>query len=286
LVPGRPLFPQADPGGGASTQDTFLFYLDEATKSLDKGDLVRAYRNVDFAARYATDQERHSQYDQVLRKVSAQADKVLDDANAKYAAGKYPEALGAYRVLVGMSNLPAAAEAWKKLREAERDPAMASALREPKAAMMYDQVDLLLGGWTSKGDLKAAASDVTPPAAAGAGADAVDDYGLAQRLGVEDRIKLTTLLRSIAKFSDTPTGQKADKLLQQLLDDPAFAAAFNAKQADDAVREDYKMAGLYAQNRMPEKARELFRKVIDNSPDSEWAQKARKDLESLDAPNP
>ena len=258
----------------------------EAAKFLAKGDVSLAYRNADFAAPYATDEDRQGQVIALVAKIAEQANKLLADANAKYAAGKYAEALEGYRILVGMPKLPAAGQARQKLHEAEQNPAVASALREPRAAILYDQVDLLLGGWTSKGDVKVA-SDKAPHGAAGAGTDCVDDYILAKQLCVEDRIKLTKLLTPIAKgFSDTPTGQKADKLLKQLLADPAFAAAFNTKQADENVRDDYKLAKLYVQNDKPEKARELFEKVISSSPDSEWAQKARKDLESLNAANP
>ncbi|MEX0774172.1 MAG: tetratricopeptide repeat protein [Phycisphaeraceae bacterium] len=109
-----------------------------------------AYRNLDYACRYASDQSRRDKALGLVNRFNASAQQMLAQAHTAYKAGDYTEALRIYRVLVCMPKLPVAADARRKLVEAEADPAVQSALREVKAAMLYDRIELLLGGWTSE----------------------------------------------------------------------------------------------------------------------------------------
>jgi tetratricopeptide (TPR) repeat protein len=266
---------------------SFKYYQDQAAKALQKGDVVLAYRYADFATHYLVNDDCRKQSDTLMKQIAEQAKKFLAAADAQFSAGKYAEALTAYRQLVGMSKLPTAAQAQAKLRDAARDPVVADFLREASAAILFDHAELLLAGWTSQGDTNAAASDKAEAPANGA-AEAETDETIearqAARLGLEDRMKLVQLLDPIAhSYADTPTGQKAEKLLKQMLADHAVAAAIQSRHADDDARSTYQMAKAYALSKMPDKARELFQKVVADYPNSEWAQQAKKDLGDMGA---
>ena len=55
------------------------------------------------------------------------------------------------------------------------------------------------------------------------------------------------------------------------------------KPADDLGPKWLGMARGYVSNNMPDKARPIFQKIIDNYPDSEYAAKAKEALAALDA---
>jgi tetratricopeptide (TPR) repeat protein len=88
------------------------------------------------------------------------------------------------------------------------------------------------------------------------------------------------------KYPDSVQALKAKLRLEAMEKDEEISAALKeaaAKAAEADCTKWLKTARNYAANGMVDQARLLFRKVIDNYPDTEYAAEARKAIEELDA---
>lgn len=105
----------------------------------------------------------------------------------------------------------------------------------------------------------------------------------AQKL--EDDKKYASAIKLYQKIvSDYPELSLAGDALKRkkaLEGDPAVQAALNSQKGEKECRSWLSMARSWVRNGNPAKAREVFQKIIDNYPDSSFAEEARKELEAV-----
>ncbi len=212
------------------------------------------------------------------RQVDELGQKMLVEADAKYEQKDYPAALSIYeRVLALFPGLPSADKARLKLEAAEKDPVVAAALREVKAAQLFEPVAARLE------EVRKALPK--PKADAAPGADPEPEVplrDLVARLEVKDQAELLDRLEAIVKHCrDCVTARKSEEMLKALQADKQIMGAVKKWQSDEAVRQLLATARMYRAGGMEEKAAGYYKQLLEAHPDSDYAAEARKELAEL-----
>ena len=222
------------------------------------------------------------------REIDPRGQAMLDEADKKYAAGDHVGALKGYQQISAVfRGFPCGKKAAAKLAEAEKDPKVAAALREVKAAALFARVDLRIQAARTR-ILESMAA-----LAASAGADpdqTPDDIPLTDVVSgmkPSDQAQVVNTLTTIVKlYADTPTGKKAAPMLEKLKSDEKITASIKAWKADEAVRQLLAKGRMYEAAAMYKKAAGFYQELLTKHPKSEYAEQARQALAKIKAKQP
>jgi len=215
---------------------------------------------------------------------------MLDEADKKYAAGDYLGALTDYQrvaALFRVSGLSSGKKAAAKLAEAEKDPKVAAALKEVKAAVLFERVTARIEAARTK----MLESMAALAASAGADPDNTPDdaplTAVVSGMKADHQAEVVDTLTTIVKlYSDTPTGQKAAPMLEMLKSDKKTMAAIEAWKADEAVRQLLAKGKMYEAASMYKQAAGYYQQLLTKHPKSEYAAQAGKALAKIKAKQP
>ena len=270
--------------------------------------LPEAYRLLVAASRMPMDGGLRSQLISMVNDLQTAAGKWIDQADQFYQNEKFLDALEKYQAVASMRQLKVARTALEKLNASEQDPRVDQARIEMRAADMWAKVQAVLHGESEQAeDDSDAAIDQTlagapqsdcavdGSTAAGAessaasqldkaldaptpAADTRSDVDLAMALAMGDRVRLINLLDDLQRqYAQTAAGQKAAQFHQQLAADSFMQEVANHRDQSQA-RQQYQMASLYLKAGKRDMAVDLFRRIIANWPDTDWATKAQASL--------
>ena len=214
--------------------------IESVKKQLAENDLRRAYVNLNRAASLNSDNSQLRGLAQQLKELTQEQ---LVIADSYHEQGQCEQALTIYLDVAKMSKLDVAKEAKLKLDQTRKNPAYRSAMREFRAARMYEVVDSLLlaspqNSQESK-TISVAAESVTTERT---------DLQRAMGLDFEPRMRLVLRLAKIVKrYGDTSSGQRAADLHEQLLTDIEFAAELDRHHREAGARKQLDQALLSGQ---------------------------------------
>lgn len=256
-------------------------YVKAAAAGLAKKNLYIASSNLRMAKPLATAAQKAT-IATMTTDLNKLGDEAIAAADKQFAEGKYAEALKEYqRLHLSLASFPGAATAKSKLDTAEKDPKCRAALQEVKAAGMFDTVEL-----AAQRSAKAAAQPVGDSSAV---ADAATPAGekdvtLAdlKALPMSEQARAYQCLQTIVKqYPDTPTGQKAKALLDQLDGDATFKANLGKWQVQDAARRKFEMGENCRTSNLRNQAIACYEEVVKDYAASEYAPKAKAALAAL-----
>lgn len=266
-------------------------YIAEARKALAADQIPRAvllYRRALSIA--GSDKTLRAKVVALGGEIDPRGQAMLDEADKKYAAGDHLAALTEYRRIAAVfrpSGLASGKRAVAKLAEAEKDPKVAAALKEVKAAGLFERVDLRIQAARTK----MLESMAALAASAGADADKTPDdvplmdvvSGMSPNRQAEVVGTLTTIVKL---YSDTPTGEKAAPMLEMLKSDKKIMASIEAWSADEAVRQLLAKGKMYEAAAMYKKAAGYYQQLLTKHPKSDYAAEASKALAKIKAKKP
>jgi len=209
----------------------------EARKALAEKEVPRAVYFFRRALRIAgSDKTLRAKLAPLGREIDACGQAMLGEADKKYAAGDHLAALKEYQRVAAVfrsSGLATGKKAAAKLAEAEKDPKVAAALKEVKAAVLFERVDLRIQAARTK-MLESMVAGADP----GKTADDVTLTAVVSGMKPDHRAEVVGTLTTIVNlYSDTPTGKKAAPMLEKLKSDKKIMASIEAWKADEAVRQ-------------------------------------------------
>jgi tetratricopeptide (TPR) repeat protein len=221
------------------------------------------------------------------REIEPRGQAMLAEADKKYAAGDYLAALTAYQrvaVVFRPSGLASGKKAAAKLAEAEKDPKVAAALKEVKAAALFERVDRRIQAARTK----MLESMAALAASAGADPDKTPDdaplTAVVSGMSLEHQAEVVDTLTTVVKlYGDTPTGEKAAPMLEKLKSDKKMMASIEAWKADEAVRQLLGRGKMYEAAAMYKKAAGHYQQLLTKHPKSEYAAEAREGLAKIKA---
>ncbi len=296
--------------------DRCAHYLQLARAALAEGKLAATRRNLDMAAGLAVTPALGRQVQDLRLQFDQLGADLLVQAESHYAAGDYPTALRTYQVVaVSLGQLPTGLLARARLEAAERDPAVRSAVRETKAAALYQTIEgLLQAQWRAEQPAPAQPGPedpLTDPLAQPAPADADDpladvepleaswiageppdptqaarpaDLELIARMPLDRQIRTVELLEKVVElYGDTSTGARAEGLLADLRNNGPLMQALQDRRNERVVQGLYEKARLYHTNGLHEKAAELYEQFLQEHPESPWSDQARQGLAEVRA---
>lgn len=283
-------------------------YLRQAQEHLANGNMSAGYRTLVMASTIAVDSGLKQQGRQLASRYDEQANLQLAQAEEYYENEQYTKTLAIYKSISSMPKLKSGQRALQFLIEAQSDPVLATAMRDIIAARLYRKVEVMLMMQSSEipegldsgecfsntsggdnefeneySDAELLLSKCEDPDCTSCSSQH-DDYQLACSLKLNDRCKLAERLQKIvSKYKDTPTGEKSNDLLTQLIADDEFSAQLQQFQDDADIRNTFSMANIYQKNKLYQKAEALYHKVIEERPSSEWSRKALLQLSAIEA---
>lgn len=219
------------------------------------------------------------------RQIDVRGQAMLDEADKKYAAGDHLAALKEYqRVGAVFRGLAAGKKAAAKLAEAEKNPKVAAALKEVKAAVLFGRVDLRIQAARTKMLESMAALAASAGADPNSTPDDVPLTAVVSGMKPDHQAEVVDTLTTIVKlYSDTPSGKKAAPMLETLKSDKKIMVLIEAWKADEAVRQLLAKGKMYEAARMYKKAAGHYQQLLTKHPKSEHAAEARGALAKIKA---
>lgn len=259
-------------------------HLQAAEKALAEGKLPAAYQSLMSAKGQTVTSELAKSWGSIGLGINTAIQPLLDAANQVFARKEYPAAIKAYQqIAFAYPELPAAKEAAGKLKAAQSDPQVQTALREVQAADVFNSVDaILLRNSRPKGStaVVAAGPAATSPAAS-AGLRTAPHLSAAGVKGLNDQDMLEvtlTLERIVTAFADTPTGKVCAAWLEELNADAATKARIASLRVARQAQQDLAAAQMYFTSGMFAQAADRFKQVVQRYPNTTYANQASRQL--------
>lgn len=254
--------------------ESYRDYLSAADAALAQGQLALAKRRADQAGTVAVDDAGRAAVVSLYREINDAALLALAQADAAYVAEDYDAALRTYgNLALTMGRLPAARLARQKLEAAENDPAVRQAAREARAGAMLGIVESLIESQRDTGP------SATSQPRSGPTEDAPPPAEIVAAMTPERQDRVLDVLETLAdQYADTSAGAEAMGLIEQLHAQPGLIESVRAYRQERTIRADFARARQYAQSRLYNRAAELYRELIEQYPDSDYARRASAEL--------
>jgi hypothetical protein len=242
----------------AARRERFDGYTVKAHKLIEEGNLKEAYRLLAMASSTAHTPDMVRKGKELIARFNKAASEKLIEADREFSDANYASALGTYRELSRFKAFAVGKTADRRFRSAMKNSMIRPAVREAKAAQLFEFVE---------GALRGEPEDVVATLASSSGlfsrpvpnrtaveeveeltdaetylsrcedgdcticTDDCSDEDRAYYLLEEDRLPVVRRLETISnRFGDTATGQRASELLDTLLSDPKFLSDIQDKK--------------------------------------------------------
>jgi tetratricopeptide (TPR) repeat protein len=223
--------------------------FDQATAAEKAGKKGQAYL---FYQQVIAQAQPGDMTDQAKKKIAdfaAAADKTSTDAEADVSNSKFADAFSKLSsVSQAYTGSPPGDKAAARIKELRADPAIRAQIDQAAIDAAADQAEGRASGEEKLGDYKSAIADYQ------------------------------------AYVTAFPKSHRIDQVrahLKSLQDDPAIQAKITSAEPEKNCKKWLSLADSYIQNGDPDNAKVYLQKVIDNYPDSTWAQTAKEKLQAL-----
>lgn len=224
--------------------------MDEVDQKIKEGDTQAALRLLSDVPPAAMGNSKFAERAKnTAKQLEAAAKTMLDDVQKQIDAKQYVQAVAHLRDLsAALKGLPEAADAKKMLSSLNSNPDAVAAMQQVERGRKADD--------------------------AIAAADALKAEG--KDAAAYDRYKTIA-----AAYPGTDAGSRAKQQVQTYEKDPAFVKSVLARRGEDAARAALSMAANYKAAGRTDKAREKYQSVIDQFPNTPFADEAKQGLQSL-----
>ena len=253
-------------------------HMDQAETLLAQGKPAQACRELMAAKTLLVAKPLAERWVKIARQLNEVASGQLQEAHEVYNAGDYVKALAAYRrIATAFSGLPAAGAAANGLAEAQANPEVEAALKEIRAAKLFEQVRNLVAAARRPVPATRPAEKAKPPPepVAAATLRALPDARLLRAVD--------SLANLVKACSGAPTAQRCAALLKQLESDPPTKARLDRLRRGRRVHAALAKAQMYHKGGMLKKAAAMYRQVIQDFPGTPEASKAAAGLGTTEA---
>ncbi|MCE5327316.1 MAG: hypothetical protein LLG01_12985 [Planctomycetaceae bacterium] len=258
--------------------------LESARKQIADGSWQQVCLGLPPLLKVVKKDPQRKEIEKLLAQADAEGAERVKNADKLYAEKKYSEALKAYRnILATFGQRKCAVEAQTALDKAEKDPALAAALRAAKAQDLDEQVTAVITADMKARNLSAPATKPSPTEEGSLIIDPDLRFDYIKNLTPEAACQAVQTLQTLAaQFPQTPAGKQAISDLALVNYDRDLQTRLKAAMKDASGKRILAMARQYEQAGRDDVAMEKYREFLKGNPQADESQDVAKRIEALE----